>query len=48
MLRIALGRQLQAGSFEYAINQLVRSFIDLPVFEKQISNDETEAPVSIR
>ena len=41
MLPVALGRQLQPGSFEYAINYLVNRCIDRSVFEQRYANDET-------
>ena len=41
MLPVALGRQLQPGSFEYAVNHLVNHCIDRTVFEERYSNDET-------
>ena len=44
MLPVALGRQLQPGSFEYAINHLVEHCIDRSVFEERYANDETGAP----
>jgi transposase len=44
MLPVSLRRQLQPGSFEYAINQLVDHCIDRSVFEERYLNDETGAP----
>jgi transposase len=44
MLPVALGQQLQPGSFEYAINYLVDHCIDRSVFEQRYANDETGAP----
>ena len=44
MLPVALGRQLQPGSFEYAVNHLVDYCIDRSVFEERYTNDDTGAP----
>mgnify|MGYP006289926631 CR=1 FL=1 len=44
MLPVSLRRQLQPGSFEYAINQLVDHCLDRSVFEERYLNDETGAP----
>ena len=41
MQPVTLGRQLQPGSFEYAVNHLVDHCIDRTVFEERYSNDET-------
>jgi len=48
MLPVALGKQLQPGSFEYAINHLVDHCIDRSVFEERYANDETGAPAIAR
>ncbi len=45
MLPVALGRQLQPGSFEHAVNHLVDHCIDRTVFEERYTNDDTGAPV---
>jgi len=44
MLPVVLGRQLQPGSFEYAINYLVDQCVDRSVFDERYANDETGAP----
>lgn len=44
MLPVVLGRQLQPGSFEYAINYLVDLCVDRSVFDERHTNDETGAP----
>jgi len=44
MLPVALDRQLQPGSLEYAINHLVDHCIDRSVLEERYRNDETGAP----
>ena len=44
MLPVALGRQLQPGSFEHAVNHLVDHCIDRSVLEARYENDETGAP----
>jgi transposase len=44
MLPVSLGRQLQPGSFEHAINHLVDRCIDRSVFEQRYANDDTGAP----
>ena len=44
LLPVAQGRQLQPGSFEYAINHLVDHCIDRTVFEQRYAYDETGAP----
>lgn len=41
MLPVALGSQLQPGSFEHAINHLVDHCINRSVFEERYANDET-------
>ncbi len=44
MLPVRLADQLQPGTFEYTVNYLVDNEIDLLVFERRYSNDETGAP----
>ena len=44
MLPVALGRQLQSGSFEHAVNHLVGHCIDRLVLEARYGNDETRVP----
>lgn len=44
MLPVVLGRQLQPGSFEYAINCLVDQCVERSVFDERYANDETGAP----
>jgi hypothetical protein len=44
MLPVALGRQLQPGSFEHAINHLVDHCVDRTVFDERYANDDTSAP----
>jgi transposase len=43
MLPISLQDQLEAGTLEYTINELVEKHIDLSVFEGRYQNDETGA-----
>jgi transposase len=43
MLPISLQDQLEAGTLEYTINELVEKHIDLSVFEDRYQNDETGA-----
>ena len=44
MVPIRLADQVQPGTFEYTVNHLVDSEIDLSVFEGRYCNDETGAP----
>jgi transposase len=44
MLPIVLTEQLLPGSFEYTLNELVETEIDLSVFNKLYKNDTTGAP----
>lgn len=44
MLPVVLGRQLQSGSFEYAINHLVDHCIDRSLFEERCANDDMGDP----
>ncbi len=43
MIRIDLNEQLQPGTFEFALNQIVDE-LDLSVFDHRFHNDETGAP----
>ena len=43
MLPISLQDQLEPGTLEYTINELVENHIDLSVFESRYQNDETGA-----
>src|SRR3989304_1059474 len=43
MLPISLQNQLDPGTLEYTINELVERYIDLSVFEERYQNDETGA-----
>jgi len=44
MVPVSLERQIQPGTFEYALNYLVDKHIDRSVFDERYSNDETGAP----
>ena len=44
MLPVALGRQLQPGSFEHAVNHLVDHCVDRSPLEERHTNDETRVP----
>jgi transposase len=43
MIPISLQNQLEAGTLEYTINELVENNIDLSVFEERYQNDDTGA-----
>jgi len=43
MLPISLQNQLEPGTLEYTLNELVENHIDLSVFEERYQNDETGA-----
>ena len=44
LIPICFDRQIQAGTFEYALNYIVDNELDLSVFESKFSNDFTGAP----
>ncbi|MBD3383467.1 IS1182 family transposase, partial [candidate division KSB1 bacterium] len=44
MIPIALKDQLEPGTLEYAIHELVENKIDSSIFEKRFQNDDTGAP----
>jgi len=44
MIPITLKEQLEPGTLEYAIHELVEQKIDLSVFENRFKNDDTGAP----
>ena len=44
MLPINLKEQLEPGTLEYAIHELVEKKIDTSIFEEHFQNDETGAP----
>ena len=44
MIPIALKDQLEPGTLEYAIHELVENNIDSSIFEKRFQNDDTGAP----
>lgn len=44
MIPITLKEQIEPGTLEYAIHQLVEEKIDLSVFEDRFKNDDTGAP----
>ena len=43
-LSVDLGKQIQAGTFEYTVSHLIDHQIDLSVFDSKYRNDETGAP----
>ena len=43
MIPISLQNQLDPGTLEYTINELVENNIDLSVFDERYQNDETGA-----
>ena len=43
MIPISLENQLEPGTLEYTINELVENKLDLSVFEGRYQNDETGA-----
>jgi transposase len=43
MIPISLQNQLEPGTLEYTINELVENNIDLSVFEERYQNDDTGA-----
>jgi len=45
MIPISLENQLEPGTLEYTINELVENTLDLSVFEGRYQNDETGATV---
>jgi transposase len=44
MIPITLKEQLEPGTLEYAIHELVESRIDITIFEDRFKNDDTGAP----
>lgn len=44
LIPVCFDRQIQAGTFEYALNYIVDNELDLSVFESRFSNDLTGAP----
>ncbi len=47
MIPISLENQLEPGTLEYTINELVENNIDLSVFEGRYQNDDTGAIYSL-
>jgi hypothetical protein len=41
MIALSYADQIVEGSFEHALNEIVEEHLDLTVFEKRYSNDET-------
>jgi len=46
MIPITLKEQLEPGTIEYAIHELVETRIDTSIFENRFKNDDTGAPAS--
>jgi hypothetical protein len=44
LIPISFREQIIPGSFEFALNDIVDNVLDLSLFEKRFSNDETGAP----
>jgi transposase len=44
LIPITFHKQIVPGTFEFALNDIVDNVLDLSVFEKRFSNDETGAP----
>ncbi len=44
MIPITLKEQLEPGTLEYAIHELVETRIDISIFEDRYENDDTGAP----
>jgi transposase len=44
LIPLSLTEQIQEGTFEYAINYIVDTHIDLSIFNGKFHNDDTGAP----
>jgi transposase len=44
LIPVSFREQIIPGSFEFALNDIVDNVLDLSLFEKRFSNDETGAP----
>jgi transposase len=44
LIPVCFDRQIQAGTFEYALGYIVDNELDLSVFESRFNNDQTGAP----
>jgi hypothetical protein len=44
LIAVSFAEQIIAGTFEHALDYLIDNDVDLSIFEKRYSNDETGAP----
>jgi transposase len=44
LIPITFHEQIIPGSFEFALNDIIDNVLDISIFEKRFSNDETGAP----